>query len=137
MLDRNTDNTDNTATFWSNRYRRDATQTLPAITNARLGDWVSVSWATPQQVDEIDPSFIVDANDQLSASLTVSHWNGTGWVPVTGQQVSFATTSNMPSKITFDAVSTTKLKLDMTSASPRDPVTGNLAISDLRIPGVT
>jgi beta-galactosidase len=126
-----------TATFWSNRYRKDATQTLPAITNARRADWVSVSWAAPQRVGEIDPSFIADANDQLPASVTVSYWNGAAWVPVRGQQVSFASASNIPSKITFDPVSTTKLKLDMTSASPRDPVTGNLAISELKIPGVT
>jgi hypothetical protein len=45
--------------------------------------------------------------------------------------------SGAPSSITFEPVTTTKLKLDMTSAAPNDPVTGNLAIAELRIPGVT
>jgi beta-galactosidase len=127
----------NTATFWSNRYRKDPTQTLPAVTNSRPGDWVSVSWAGARQVSEIDASFIVDANDQPPAAIAVSYWNGTGWVPVSGQKVTFASGSNTPSTITFDPVTTTKVKLDMTSATPGDPVTGNLAISELRIPGVT
>jgi beta-galactosidase len=126
-----------TATFWSNRYRKDATQTLPVITNSRRSDWVSVAWGTPRSVDEIDASFIVDANDQLPADVVVSYWDGDRWVPVSGQHVTFASASNAASTITFDPVTTTKLKLDMTSASPRDPVTGNLAISELRIPGVT
>ncbi len=131
MLDRDT------TTFWSNRYSKVRTQTLPDVTNAHPSDWVSVSWAAAQQVSEIDARFIVDANDQLPASVTVSYWNGSDWVPVTGQNVSFAGTSNTPSTITFDPVTTTRLRLEMTSASPNDPVTGNLAISELGIPGVT
>ena len=64
------------------------------------------------------------------------YWNGSGWAQVSNQQVAFATGSNAPSTITFDPVTTTALKLEMTSAAPYDPVTGNLAISELRIPGV-
>jgi ABC transporter len=59
----------------------------------------------------------------------VGRFGGSSWP--------FANASNTPSTITFDPVTTTKLKPEMTSASPRDPVTGNLAISELRIPGVT
>jgi beta-galactosidase len=66
----------------------------------------------------------------------VYYRSGEDWVPVTGQQVSFAGASNTPSTITFDPVTTTALKLDMTSAAPNDPTTGNLAISQLTIPGV-
>jgi beta-galactosidase len=55
---------------------------------------------------------------------------------VTGQQVNFAGASNAPSTITFGPVTTTALKLDMTSPAPYDPTTGNLAISELRIPGM-
>ena len=127
----------NPATFWSNRYTKDATQNLPAFSNSRPGDWVSVSWSGSHQVGELDASFIVDSGDQLPASVTVSCWDGTAWVPVSGQHVTFASTSNAPSTITFDPVSTTELKLDMTSASPGDPATGNLAISELQIPGVS
>ncbi|MBV9194729.1 MAG: hypothetical protein JO168_11345 [Solirubrobacterales bacterium] len=34
-------------------------------------------------------------------------------------------------------VTTTALRLEMTSAAPYDPTTGSLAISELHIPGVT
>ena len=44
------------------------------------------------------------------------------------------TTSDVPSTITFDPVTTTALKLDMTSRSPDDPTTGNLMISELTFP---
>ncbi len=71
MLDGNT-----TSGGWSNRYGKGATQTLPEITNARPGDWVSVSWPAPQSFSELRPYFTVDANNQLPASVRVSYWNG-------------------------------------------------------------
>jgi hypothetical protein len=84
---------------------------------------------------EVDAYFTTDANTQLPATIAVSYWNGLAWVPVTAQHVSFATGSDQPTKITFDPISTAKVKLDMTSASPNSPVTGNLTIGDLAIPG--
>ncbi len=127
----------NPSTFWSNRYSKVQTQTLNAVTNARPEDWVSVSWAPAKRVDQLQPSFITDANDELPASVTVYYRDANDdWAPVSHQQVTFATASNQPSTITFDPVSTTTLKLDMTSAAPYDPNTGNLAISELHIPGV-
>lgn len=113
-----------------------ATQTLPDVTNARPGDWVSLSWAPRRTVSSIQPSFIVDAHDELPRSLTVSYWSGRAWVPVADQKVMLAGTSNAPSTITFAPVTTTALRLDMTSPAPYDPTTGNLAISQLRVPGV-
>ena len=65
--------------------------------------------------------------------MTVYYRSGQDWLPVTGQHVTLAGASNTPSTITFDPVSTTALKLDMTSAAPYDPNTGNLAISELHI----
>jgi beta-galactosidase len=124
------------STFWSNRYSKVQTQTLNAVTNAHPEDWVSVSWGPAKQVSSLRPSFITDANDELPASATVYYLSGQDWVPVSGQHVSYAAASNTPSTITFDPVSTTALKLDMTSQAPYDPTTGNLAISELRIPGV-
>jgi beta-galactosidase len=127
----------NPSTFWSNRYRKVQTQTLNAVTNARPEDWVSVAWAPAKQVGQLQASFITDANDELPASVTVYYRDGSDdWVPVSGQQVNLATASNQPSTITFDPVSTTALKLDMTSAAPYDPNTGNLAISEVHIAGV-
>jgi len=125
------------STYWSNRYSKVATQTLNGVTAARPEDWVSVTWAPAKQVSSLQASFITDANDELPAAVTVYYRSGNDWVPVTDQHVAFAGASNQPSTITFDPVNTTALKLDMTSAAPYDPTTGNLAISELSIPGVT
>ncbi|HEY1515329.1 MAG TPA: glycoside hydrolase family 2 TIM barrel-domain containing protein [Solirubrobacteraceae bacterium] len=124
------------STYWSNRYSKVATQTLNGVTNARPDDWVSVTWAPAKQVSSLQARFILDANDELPANATVYYRNGSAWTPVSNQHVVLATGSNAPSTITFDPVTTTALKLEMTSAAPYDPVTGNLAISELRIPGV-
>jgi beta-galactosidase len=126
----------NPSTFWSNRYSKVATQTLNGVTNARPEDWVSVAWAPAKQVSSLNASFITDANDELPSTATVYYKDGEDWLPVTGQHVTFAGASNAPSTITFDPVSTTALKLDMTSQAPYDPTTGNLAISELHVPGV-
>ena len=120
---------------WSNRYAKGPTQTLNEVTNARPGDWVSVSWPRPQTFGELRPYFTVDANDQLPATVQVSYWNGVGWVPVRHQHIEFAAGSDQPSSITFDPVSTTQVRLDMTSRSPGSPTTGNLTISELQVIG--
>jgi beta-galactosidase len=120
---------------WSNRYSKAATQTLPQITNSHPEDWVSIGWPDPQRFDRLNVYFTLDANNQLPATTRVTYWNGLSWVPVTGQRVMFASASNQPSTISFDPISTTRVKLDMTSRSPNDPVTGNLTISEIEIPG--
>ena len=120
---------------WSDRSSKGPTQTLNEVTNARAGDWVSVSWPQTQTFGELRPYFTVDAADQLPATVQVSYWNGVGWVPVRGQHVQFAAGSDQPSSITFQPVSTTKVRLDMTSRSPGSPTTGNLTISELQVIG--
>jgi beta-galactosidase len=130
MLDGNT-----TSGGWSDRYSKGATQTLPEITNSHPEDWVSVGWPNAQRFTQCNVYFTLDANSQLPATVRVSYWNGLSWVPVTGQQVTFASASDQPSTIVFDPISTTQVKIDMTSRSPNDPVTGNLTISEIEIPG--
>ena len=88
-----------------------------------------------RRLSRVDAYFTTDANDELPATVAVSYWNGTDWVPVTGQHVSFAGTSDAPSTIMFDPVTATALRLDMTSRSPGDPTTGNLMIAELTFPG--
>ena len=130
MLDGNT-----TAGGWSNRYTKAATQTLPAVTASHPEDWVSVSWPQAQRFGQLDVYYTLDSHNQLPASVTVTYWNGLAWVPVTGQQVSYASASDQPTTISFDPVGTTAVRLDMTSRSPHDPTTGNLTIAEIRIPG--
>ena len=130
MLDGNT-----ASGGWSNRYSKAATQTLPQVTNSHPEDWVSVAWPDAQQFKQLNVYFTQDANDQLPATVRVTYWNGLSWVPVSGQQVTFASRSDQPSTIAFDPIATTEVRLDMTSRTPNDPVTGNLMISEIEIPG--
>jgi hypothetical protein len=120
---------------WSDRSTKGPTQTLNEITNARAGDWVSVRWPAPQTFGELQPYFTVDAADQLPATVQVSYWNGLDWVPVRDQHVQFADGSDAPSSITFSPVTTTQVRLDMTSRSPGSATTGNLTISELQVIG--
>src|SRR6185312_10975041 len=130
MLDGNT-----ASGGWSNRYSKAATQTLLQATNSHPEDWVSVAWPDAQRFKQLSVYFTQDANDQLPATVRVTYWNGLSWVPVSGQQVTFASASNQPSTIAFNPIATTEVRLDMTSRTPNDPVTGNLMISEIEIPG--
>ena len=120
---------------WSDRYSKGPTQTLNEVTNARAGDWVSVSWPSAQTFGELRPYFTVDAADQLPANVRVWYWNGLTWAPARGLQVHLASASDQPSSITFQPVTTTRVKLEMTSRSPGSPTTGNLTISELQVIG--
>jgi beta-galactosidase len=66
LIDGNT-----TSGGWSNHYSKGPIQTLNEVTNARAGDWVSVSWPSPQTFGELRPYFTVDAADQLPATVRV------------------------------------------------------------------
>jgi beta-galactosidase len=130
MLDGNT-----TAGGWSNRYTKAATQTLAAVSDSHAEDWVSINWPQPQHFGRLDVYYTLDSHNQLPASVTVSYWNGLAWIPVTGQRVSYASSSDQPTTITFHPVGGTAVRLDMTSRSAHDPITGNLTIAEIRIPG--
>jgi beta-galactosidase len=130
MLDGNT-----TAGGWSNRYTKAATQTLAEVTASHPEDWVSVSWPQPQRLHQLDVYYTLDSHNQLPASVTVSYWNGLAWIAVTGEHVSYASSSDQPTTISFHPVGATAVRLDMTSRSPHDPTTGNLTIAEIRIPG--
>jgi beta-galactosidase len=51
----------------------------------------------------------------------VSYWDGHGWQPATGASVTWAAGSNQPTSITFDTITTTRLRLDLTSSHPEAP----------------
>ena len=128
MLDGNT-----TSGGWSNFYNKSATNVLPAVSSAHATEWVSVNWPHMQRLDTVVAYFTTSANRVLPSSVVVSYWNGTAWVPVTGQQTRFATASNQPTTITFDPVSTTGLRLDLTSPAP-GTATGFMQITELQVP---
>ncbi|MBG7704542.1 DUF4982 domain-containing protein [Streptomyces sp. MC1] len=106
------------ATGWSNAFVKSATALLPAFSGARAKDWVSVDLGRTRTLDRVAASFTVDAGHTLPARAEVAVWDGHAWVPVTGAKTEWATASDSPTVITFDAVRGSRLRLTLTSAYP-------------------
>jgi beta-galactosidase len=70
----------------------------------------------------------------LPASIEVTYWDGHGFIPVHNPRIEWATSSNQPTRITFDPVATSRIKLDMTSRSPGS-AHGFLQIAELTVNG--
>ncbi|GAA4727870.1 glycoside hydrolase family 2 TIM barrel-domain containing protein [Phytohabitans rumicis] len=122
------------ANGWSNRYTKAATALLPAYSLARPADWASLTWTSPQAVDTLVPYFRLAAGRTFPAAVSVEYWDGTGWIPAANQSVTMATQSEQPTTISFDKVSTTALRLVVTSAAPATP-DGFVQISELHALG--
>ena len=118
---------------WSNFYNKSATNTLPAVSKAHASEWVSVRWPNGQRLSSVVPYFTISSSRTLPSAVTVEYWNGVDWRPVSNQQVQFATATNQPTTITFDPVSTTSIRLTMTSPAPNTS-TGFLQITELQVP---
>ncbi|MFG2779640.1 glycoside hydrolase family 2 TIM barrel-domain containing protein [Streptomyces prunicolor] len=121
------------ATGWSNAFAKSATALLPAFSGARAEDWVSVDWGRVRSSDRVEVSFTVDGTHSLPAAVTVAVWDGRAWVPVEGAAVDWATASDSPTAVTFDAVRGSRLRLALTSAHP-GVAQGAVRISKLEAP---
>jgi beta-galactosidase len=115
---------------WSNRYTKAATALLPAVSQARPSDWVSVTWADPQVVASVVAYFRLAPGRTFPASMSVEYWDGRRFVPAAHQAVTRAAGSEQPTTITFDKVATTAVRLVMTSAGAGTP-DGFVQISEL------
>ncbi|MFD7280563.1 glycoside hydrolase family 2 TIM barrel-domain containing protein [Streptomyces sp. NPDC059862] len=121
------------ATGWSNGFHKAATALLPAFDGARAEDWVSVDFGRARTFDRVEVSFTVDATHTLPASVEIEVWNGRRYVPVEGAAVEWATASDAPTVITFDAVRGSRVRLTLTSAHPGE-ARGAVRISKLEVP---
>jgi beta-galactosidase len=122
------------ATGWSNRYVKAQTALLPAYSLARPTDHVSLTWQAPQAVGSLVAYFRLDAGRTLPAALSVEYWDGRRFVPAADQSVSLSTGSEEPTTIAFARVSTTAVRLVITSAAPGTP-NGFVQISELQAIG--
>ncbi len=102
---------------WSNLYSTPATALLPSISVPHPREWVSFAWPRARKLTTLTAYFTVDAMHRLPTGLTVRYWNGARYVPVGGQHIEWAAGSNQPTTITFDAVRTRSVKLDMEATS--------------------
>jgi beta-galactosidase len=120
---------------WSSFYNKAATALLPAVSAAHPSEWVSVRWPQGQGLTgSVQAYFTVNATRQLPKGLVLSYWDGSRYVPVHNQEISWAAESNQPTRITFDPVATTSLRVDMASAAPWTN-TGFLQIAELEVAG--
>ncbi len=103
---------------WSNYYRKAATALLPAVSKAHASDWVSESWSSARTIGALGADFTVDSVHALPSSIRVSWWDGRQFVPVANPKIAWATGSNQPTRVSFDPVSTTRIRLDLDSGHP-------------------
>ena len=120
-------------TGWSNAFAKSATALLPAFSGAREKDWVSVDFGRSRSLARAEVSFTVDATHSLPASIEVAVWDGHTYVPATGVSVDWATASDAPTVVTFDAVTGSKLRLTLTGGQP-GRAAGAVRISRLEVP---
>ena len=116
--------------MWSNTYVKGATGLLPQISAARRTDWASLRWSPARELSGVTASFVVDAQRALPATVTVSTFDGQRWRPATGVRITWATGTNQPTRITFDPVTATALRLDLASSRPQMP-SGFIGITEL------
>ncbi|WP_037671359.1 glycoside hydrolase family 2 TIM barrel-domain containing protein [Streptomyces griseus] len=121
------------ATGWSNGFLKAATALLPAFGGARPEDWITVDWGRTRTFDRLEVSFTVDAGHTLPAKVEVAVWDGRAYQPVTGAAVDWATASDAPTMITFDAVRGSRLRLTLTSGAPGTPQ-GAVRVSKVEAP---
>jgi beta-galactosidase len=118
---------------WSNHYTKAATALLPPVSRAHASEWVTVTRPAGERTGSVEAYFTVGGPYALPAAITVSSWNGTRFEPVRGVRIDWATGTNQPTRITFDPVRTTRIRLDLTSSAPNS-TTGFLQIAEL-VPG--
>jgi beta-galactosidase len=121
------------ATGWSNAFSKAATALLPLFNGARAEDWVSVDFGRTRTFDRVEVSFTLSAVHSLPAAVEAEVWDGKRYVRVRGAAIEWATASDAPTVITFDAVRGSRLRLNLTSGRPGE-VQGAIRISRLEIP---
>jgi beta-galactosidase len=119
---------------WSNKYSIAATANLSAMSGARSSDWVELQWNKPQTFDNTKLYFTTNSANSLPSNPEVTYWNGERYVPVSNLEVKWADASTEASVITFDSVSSTRIRYNMTSKAPGS-VNGNLTITELEVFG--
>ncbi|MEU9916923.1 glycoside hydrolase family 2 TIM barrel-domain containing protein [Streptomyces sp. NPDC051001] len=120
-------------TGWSNAFSKAATALLPLFNGARAEDWVSVDFGRTRTLDRVEVSFTLSTTHSLPAAVEAEVWDGKRYVRVRGAAVEWATASDEPTLVTFEAVEGSRLRLTLTSAHPGD-ARGAIRISKLEVP---
>ncbi|WP_171686515.1 Ig-like domain-containing protein [Paenibacillus planticolens] len=133
MLDGNT-----TSGGWTNKYNIAATANLPAVNNTRPYEFVQVNWPQFNTFSSVKLYFTTGGTaptTNLPKTLDVQYWDGLQWVSAGNQKIVWATASNQASTVTFDMVTTTKIRIGMENATPYSTTAGGMAITELEVYG--
>ncbi|MDR2671196.1 MAG: DUF4982 domain-containing protein, partial [Oscillospiraceae bacterium] len=106
--------------YWDNYATPGGTVVLDDVPASRAYDWVQTYWPDEQTFDEVRLFFTTDANYALPGKLKAQYWDGFGWVDAPNQQLTKATASNEETTITFDAVTSSKVRVQLWNATPFD-----------------
>ncbi|MCF2126471.1 DUF4982 domain-containing protein [Strepomyces sp. STD 3.1] len=123
------------ATGWSNGFRKAATALLPAFDGARPEDWISLAHGRTRRYGRIEVSFTVDDAHSLPAAVEVAVRDGGVWRAAEGVETDWATSSDTPTVVTFDAVRGSGVRLTLTSRHPGQ-ARGAIRVSLLEAPAV-
>jgi beta-galactosidase len=122
------------ATGWSNFYDKAATALLPAISKAHASEWVSIVRPKAETFGVVRVRFTVDATYALPDAIALSYRKGNRYLPIKNFHIDWASGSDQQTTITFDAVRSTELRLEMTSPAP-GTTGGFLRIVELTLGG--
>jgi len=118
----------NTTNFWDNYAQANTTIVYAAVAASRPYEFVETYWPREVTVDQISLYFTTSANHSLPAALNVQYWDGFNWVNAANQTVTFATASNGETRIVFDTVTTSRVRVGMQNATPFNATTGRMRI---------
>ena len=94
--------------------------------------WMELDWSQPITTDSSSVYFADDGGGlQLPASWTVQYWDGTQFVDVTNPGT-YPEADNVFNQVTFDPVTTTKLRVVMTAA----PTAGGVGAIQWIVPSI-
>jgi len=83
--------------------------------------WVQYEWSEPVTTNKVDVYWWIDgAGVGAPASYRILHWNGSDFVPVANPQ-GLGIAANTFNSTTFDAVQTSKLRIELTSDGKLSP----------------
>jgi beta-galactosidase len=118
----------NTTNYWDNYAQAGATVVLAAVAASRPYEFVETYWPSDQAFDQVSLFFTTNANYSLPKALNVQYWDGFEWIDATNQSVTWATASNGETKVEFDGVVASRVRVGMENGAPYSATEGRLRI---------
>jgi beta-galactosidase len=98
---------------------------------SRASDWVQIDFGQTKTINQVNMHVYNDAGAAPPTSMNVQYWNGMDWTDVTHATYEPAIPVEKMNTITFDGVSTTKVRVNMNSAPDKC-----LGITEMEVMGL-